>query len=87
MKAVFKKTALICFAIYGAIALLIMLQNDRDSVALVGLTGLLLGMLFFGVGVIVCIPVKSRPVGQALLICAGIIFLVGVSVCSVFSPT
>lgn len=86
MKAVFKKTALVCVGIYAAIALLILLQNDRDSVSMVGLTGLLLGVLFFGIGIIVCIPTTSRPVGQALLLCAGIIFLIGVSVCSVFQP-
>jgi len=87
MKQTFKKTILISILIYGFIALAILVSGGRDTAANIGLTGLVLGVLFFFLGLLLCIPKQSREIGKALLLSAGLIFLVGVSVCSFFQSS
>jgi len=84
MKQAFKKTIIASLIVYAAIAVAILSGGDRDAMAMIGLTGLILGFLFLFFGLILCIPKNSRDVGKGLLLSSGIIFLIGVSVCSVF---
>ena len=84
MNQPFKKTLIISFAAYAMIALLILLQGGPDIASMTGLTGLLLGVVYFFFGLILCISPISSEVGKGLLVSAGIIFLIGVSVCSLF---
>ena len=85
MNQAFKKTMIISFIVYAIIALLILLSGGRDTASMIGLTGLLLGIVYFFFGLILCISPSSRDVGKGLLASAGIIFLIGVSVCSLFN--
>ncbi len=86
MHQAFKKTMIISFAAYALIALFILLQG-QDTASMIGLTGLLLGVVYFFFGLVLCISPTSREVGKGLLVSAGIIFLIGVSVCSLFRST
>ena len=79
-----KTTIIICASIFAFFALLILLSGERDAGTEIGLCALLLGILYFFVGIILCIPDASRQVGKAMLICSGIIFLIGIGLCSVY---
>jgi hypothetical protein len=84
MNQAFKKTTVASLIIYAVISLAILLGGDRDAMAMIGLTGLILGCLFFFFGLILCIPKNRRDIGKGLLLSSGIIFLIGISVCSLF---
>jgi hypothetical protein len=77
-----KTTLIICFSIYAVLILIILLTQHSDTAADIGLTGILLGLAYFLFGLISMVSKESRNVGAALLISAGIIFLIGFSVCS-----
>ncbi|MBC7866173.1 MAG: hypothetical protein H7X88_01455 [Gloeobacteraceae cyanobacterium ES-bin-316] len=79
----FKKTIIICFAIFGIIALALLLVGDREKGIMIGLSGLLLSILYLVVGVILCIRASSREVGKGMLISSGLLLIIGLSVCSV----
>ncbi|MEO6356852.1 MAG: hypothetical protein ABIU77_06200 [Ferruginibacter sp.] len=83
MKPAFKNTMIGCSAAYAVIALLILLTTKEASTG-IGLTGLLLGVVYFFFGLILCISPSSRNIGKGLLLSAGLVFLIGVSVCSIF---
>ncbi|MDB5275079.1 MAG: hypothetical protein JWR61_34 [Ferruginibacter sp.] len=83
MKPVLKNTLIGCSAAYAVLSLLILLTT-KDAATGIGLTGLILGILFFFFGLILCIPAGSRDIGKGLLLSAGLVFLIGVSVCSIF---
>ncbi|MDN3658519.1 hypothetical protein QWZ08_22940 [Ferruginibacter paludis] len=83
MKPVLKNTLIGCSAAYAVIALLILLTT-KEAATGIGLTGLLLGVAYFFFGLILCIPSGSRDIGKGLLLSAGLVFLIGVSVCSIF---
>lgn len=85
MNGAFKKTMIISFVAYAIIALLILFSGGGDTASMIGLTGLLLGVVYFFFGLILCISPSSRDVGKGLLVSAGVIFLIGVSVCSLFN--
>jgi hypothetical protein len=84
MKQAFKKTTIASLIVYAFISLAILLGGGSDSMSMIGLTGLILGLLFFFFGLIFCIPINSRNIGKGLLLSSGLIFLIGVSVCSLF---
>jgi len=84
MKQAFKKTIIASLIVYAFISSAILLGGGRDAMSMIGLTGLILGILFFFFGLILCIPKNSRDIGKGLLLSSGIIFLIGVSVCSLF---
>lgn len=78
----FKNTLLICFSIYGFIAVAFLLFGDNEKIPMIGLSGLLLSVAYLIIGIIACIPVSGRPLGKAMLLSAGIIVLIGLSVCT-----
>lgn len=78
----FKTTLIICFSLFGFITLCFLLFGDNEKNAMIGLTGLLLGLLYFITGIICCMPVSGRQVGKAMLLSAGIILLIGLSICT-----
>jgi hypothetical protein len=79
-----KITVSICLGIYAAIAIGTAIMEHRETMASIGLFGLLLGVFYLLVGLVLCIPKESRSVGKAILLCAGIAFIIGVGVCSFF---
>jgi hypothetical protein len=79
----FKTTLIACFSIYGFIALCFLLFGDHEKISMIGLTGLLLGILYCITGVVCCIPVNGRQVGKAMLLSGGIVLLIGLSVCTI----
>lgn len=80
----FKSTVVTCFVIYFIVIVSAFVMNDTEKMANVGLAILLLSLLFFLVGLILLIPKSIREVGKALLICAGVAFLIGLGICSFF---
>ncbi len=84
MTQAFKKTIIGSLISYAFISLIILVSNERDVMSMIGLTGLFLGVLFFFGGLILSIPKTTREIGKGLLLSSGIIFLIGVSVCSFF---
>ena len=78
----FKTTLLICFSLFGFIAICFLLFGDRDKFAMMGISGLLLAVLYFIIGLLACIPKTGRQVGKAMLLSAGTMLLIGISVCS-----
>lgn len=77
-----RNTIITCFSIYAVIALGLLLFGDNEKMVMIGLTGLLLSVIFLFIGIILCIPASSREIGKGLLISAGIILIVGLGVCS-----
>ena len=79
---------MICGGIYGAIALIIAMTTYGDSEvsAMIGLTGIILSVLYLLPGAVLCIPVGLREVGKGMLAASGIILIIGLSLCSGF-PT
>lgn len=80
----FKNTIYICLIIYIVVAVLAFVYNDSEKMANVGLAILLLSILFFILGVVAVIPKQIRDIGKGLLVCAGVAFLIGLSICSVY---
>ena len=79
-----KKTVLVCLGIYAVLAILVSVTSSAERLASIGLTGILLGLFYFVLGLLACISKSSREVGKAILLSAGVILLIGVSVCSIF---
>jgi hypothetical protein len=82
MDKIKKITFIICFSIYAALILIILATQGHDKSSDIGLVGILLGVAYFLFGIISMISKQTQNVGAALLISSGIIFLIGVSVCS-----
>lgn len=79
-----KITLIICFAIYALIILLIMINEQMHYIGEeIGLAGLLLGVAYFFISLILMISKQTRKVGAAVLLSAGIIILIGLGVCSI----
>ncbi|UAY51803.1 hypothetical protein [Ferruginibacter albus] len=80
------KSKKITFIICGALYLICIIYNLTDihsgGAAMIGLAGILLGAVLFLLGLIFSIAKETRDVGSAMLISAGVLFLIGVSVCS-----
>ena len=77
-----KITLLVCFSIYAVFILGILGNHDPEKASDIGLAGILLGVAYFFFGLVSMVSKQTRSVGSALLLSAGIIFLIGVSVCS-----
>jgi hypothetical protein len=77
-----KITFIICFSVYIVLILLILLKQNPDRSADIGLTGILLGIVYFLLGIISSISNDTRSAGTALLLSAEVIFLIGLSICS-----
>jgi hypothetical protein len=80
----FNKTIYACLFIYFVAVISAYVFNDSEKMANVGLAILLLSILFFVLGIIAVIPKVLREIGKGLLISAGVAFLIGLSICSVF---
>ncbi len=78
-----KITLAICFIVYAVLALIILATQGHDAPGFIGLTGVLLAVVYMVFGLIALISKESRNIGAALLISGGIIFLIGFSICSV----
>jgi hypothetical protein len=79
-----KKTVVICLAIYAVLAVVVSITSSAEKLSGIGLVGLLLGVFYFVLGLVGCINKQSREVGKAILLSAGIVLLIGISVCSIF---
>jgi hypothetical protein len=79
-----KKTVVICLAIYAVLAVVVSITSSAEKLSGIGLVGLLLGVFYFVLGLVGCISKQSREVGKAILLSAGIVLLIGISVCSIF---
>jgi hypothetical protein len=78
-----KITLSICFSIYAIIILFILgSEQGYNRASDIGTTGFLLGVTYFFLSLILMIPKQTRKVGIAVLLSSGIIFLIGLSVCS-----
>jgi uncharacterized membrane protein len=83
MNKVSKTTMLICSSVFGVIAIAILAGGGGDSGAFIGLTALLLSLIYLIVGIILAIIKESRNAGMGMLLTAGIMLLVGFTVCSI----
>lgn len=83
MNKVFKTTMVICSAVFGVIAIAILAGGGGDSGALVGLAALILSFIYLVLGIILTIIKESRNAGMGMLLTAGIMLLVGFTVCSI----
>lgn len=73
----------ICSSIFGVIAIAILASGGGDSGALVGLAALILSSIYLILGIILTIIKESRNAGMGMLLTAGIMLLVGFTVCSI----
>jgi hypothetical protein len=80
----FWKTVLINIGAIVALALLIGLSNGRDAAMVFGLVAIIIAFVEFGLGLILLIPEHTRKYSKIMLAAAGIVFLIGASVCSIF---
>jgi hypothetical protein len=83
----FNKTLLGSFAFFALISAGWMCieynqWSGAEWVPMVGLIGLGISVAYFFLGLLTCIPKETRLFGQALLISAGVIFLIGLGFCS-----
>jgi hypothetical protein len=79
-----KITIIICFSIYALIILLIITKWPTQIGTEIGFAGFLLGLVYFFISLFLMIPEQTRGVAKAVLLSAGIIFLIGLGVCSQF---
>jgi hypothetical protein len=79
-----KNTVIFCLATYIIIAVAVFYCNSTEQLAMVGLSGLLLSVLYLFVGAILCFPNSTRNVGKGLLLSAGISLVIGLSICSAY---
>lgn len=80
-----QKSMLATFAIYLILILYYTLLEgsiNRNLSMMVGTIGILLGAFLFFIGVVLSIVLTSKEIGQGVLIASGLIFLIGISVCS-----
>ena len=78
----FKNTLIACFSIFVIIDIFLLIGGAQDKYPMLGLWGLVLSVVYFLIGIVVCIPIRTRQVGKAMLLSAGIILLIGLSVCT-----
>jgi hypothetical protein len=78
----FKKTVLICLSIYAIIGIGIFLFGDTDKISFTGLAGFLISIAYLIIGLLLCIPKQTRYVGLGMLLSSGIVFTIGISMCT-----
>ncbi len=81
----FKLSILICLTLYAVIAAITFALNDAEILANIGLFGLLLSVFYLIAGIIAVCFTITRKFGQGILLCSGIVLVIGISVCS-YSP-
>ncbi len=80
-----KITLIICFSIYALVTLLIIINGGgRDMGTAIGMAGLGLGLVYLLISLLLLISEQTRKVGKAMLLSSGIIFLIGLGLCSVY---
>lgn len=79
----FWKGTIINIAVIVVIALLAATSDPREASGVFGLVAILISAFEFFIGVFLLIFQQSRKYGQIMLAASGIVFLIGVSVCSV----
>ena len=80
-----KITLTVCFSIYALIIILIGInERGRDIGTEIGMAGFFLGIAYFLISLLLLISEQTRKVGKAILLSSGIIFLVGLGVCSAY---
>ncbi len=80
----FKNTLIFCLITYAIIGAGVFFYNSTEQLAMVGLSGLLLSVLYLFVGIILCIFLSTRNIGKGLLMSAGISLVIGLSICSMY---
>lgn len=80
----FWKAVLINIVAIVALALLIGLSNAPDVSTVFGLVAIIVSVLELALGVFLLMFARTRGSAQIMLAAAGIIFLIGTSVCSIF---
>jgi hypothetical protein len=80
----FWKAVLINIAVIVAIALLTGLANVPDVAMVFGMVTVIIAVLELAVGIFLLIFPTARRAAQIMLAAAGIVFLIGASVCSIF---
>lgn len=83
MKPEFKKTFFISLLIAAVLSLLSFSNGYNNSTFIImGLIFLAIGSLYFFGGFIALLIPATREVGKALVLSAGILLLIGISVCT-----
>ncbi len=81
----FKLSILLCLTLYALIAAATFAFNSAEQLANVGSFGLLLSIFYLIAGIIAVCFTSTRKFGQGILLCAGIVLVIGISVCT-YSP-
>jgi hypothetical protein len=77
-----KKTIIVCVSIYIIVGLIVLAVNNTDRGFSFAAGSLILSLIYLVVGALMCSSKKTVEIGKGLLICAGVLFLIGFSVCS-----
>jgi len=79
------KISLIVVAIAVVFAIIAAIGGDAGAIALTfGITCCVAGLACFVIGLLVAINPKHREVGRAMLLSAGLTFLIGTGACSTY---
>jgi hypothetical protein len=81
----FKLSILICISLYATIVAVTLAYDTAEKFADIGSFGLLLSVVYLVAGIITVCFASTRKFGQGILLCAGIVLVIGISVCS-YSP-
>jgi hypothetical protein len=81
-KTLFGSFAFFVFISVGWMCIEYKQWSGAEWIPMVGLIGVELSVTYFFIGIVTCIPKQSRSFGQALLISAGVVFLIGLGFCS-----
>ena len=74
-------TVLAAFGIY-ALSIIRPLMTGKDVVEETGVMAFALGMIYIIVAIILLISDKTKEIGTTLLICGGVMLLIGFAICS-----
>jgi hypothetical protein len=79
----FKKTIIVCGSIFIIVELVLLLSHNAEGGFNIAIASLLLSAACLIIGGFLCFSKKTNDIGKAMLICAGVMFLIGFSICSV----
>jgi hypothetical protein len=80
----YKTSITVCMILFIVAAFCQLLYTSTEKMANVGMWALILAVIYFFAGIILCIPKISRQFGQGMLVSAGLCFLIGLGICSFF---
>ena len=66
------------------ILLVVTYEHGRDIGTGIGSAGFFLGIAYFFISLLLMISAQTRKVGMTVLLSAGIIFLIGLGLCSAY---